>query len=132
MKKVILSFIFTMGVLSTQSVFAQGLYITGNVFANATSLSGSMNNRWNTAATTATTYIYATSNATPGSSISFAGRGSDGTFFSCFVPITSALYNASRDIKNNLGNAGYLRATKTTTSSECTSVYHFNSSYYLN
>lgn len=129
MKKVILSTMFLLSAFATQSAFAQGLHATGSVYATTTYISGAMNNRWNTTATTATTYIYA--NGFANGTISFAGRGADGTTFSCYVPTTSALYSAARDIKNNLGDGGYLYATKTTTSSVCTNVYLLNASYYL-
>lgn len=129
MRKVILSSLFLLAALSTQSAFAQGYHVTGTVTATATYVSGAMNNRWNTTATTASTYIYA--NGYANSTISFVGRGADGTSFNCFVPTSSALYNDARDIKNNLGNGGYLYATKTTTSSECTNVYLLNASYWL-
>ena len=59
MKKIILSSLLVLGVLSSNSAFAQGLHITGTVTATATYISGAMNNRFNTTATTSNTYIYA-------------------------------------------------------------------------
>lgn len=109
--------------------FSQGLSIPGNVYVTATSLSGAMSNRYNTAATTSSTYIYA--NGYVNSSVSFVGVDGAGTTFSCFVPTTSALYAGAVDIKNSLTNGGYLYAGKGTASNECTFVYLLNGSYWL-
>ena len=131
MKKLIVGAGIALAMTATmlQAANAQGLSLTGTVNASATTISGAMNNRWNTAATAATTYIYA--NGFANSTVTFAGRGQDGTFFSCFVVPGNALYSAAVDIKNSLQDGGFLYASKTTTSNACTNVYLLNASYWL-
>ncbi|AJQ96981.1 hypothetical protein [Gynuella sunshinyii] len=108
---------------------ASGYHVTGYVNASSTSLYGSMNNRYNTSASTTTTYIGAYGSA--GSTVTFFGRDGDGDTFSCYVTTSSTLYDAAIDIKNNLTNGGYLSVSKTATSTACTSVYLLNASYFL-
>lgn len=129
MKKVMLALFALVSLGFSGLVSAQGMHVTGSVSVSTTSCSGAMNNRYNTSATTYDTYIYA--NGYANSSVSFTCRDGAGTTFSCYVPTTSALYSASVDIKNNLTNGGYLYAAKGTTSTECTSVYLLNGSYWL-
>lgn len=116
------------------AVFAQGYHVTGNVYVtNSTTgtsyVSGAFSNRWNTTASTTTTYIYA--NGYGNSSVTFYGRDGDGETFSCYVAPASALYAAAVDIKNSLTDGGYLYAAKAPGSSACTSVYLLNASYWL-
>lgn len=112
--------------LAAAGVVSAGWHVNGSVTATSTYLSGSMNVRYNSGSSA---YIYAYGFAN--SSVTFAGRGDDGTFFSCYVPTTSALYAQAVDIKNNLTNGGYLYASKREGSSECTSAYLLNGSYWL-
>ncbi len=126
MKRAVLGIIALSALGLSGMASAQGLYCTGTVSATATSLSGSMNNRYNTAATTYSTYIvgYGYANST----VYFAGRDDAGDNFNCYVPTTSALHAAATDIKNNLKNGSYLYVYKSTTSNECTGVYLQNHS----
>jgi hypothetical protein len=129
MKKILLALLTVASIGMSGLAYAQGMHVTGTVTTTDTSCSGAMNNRYNTAVTTSSTYIYA--NGFANSSVSFTCHDGDGNTFSCYVPTTSALYSAAVDIKNNLTNGGFLYAAKGTTSTECTAVYLLNGSYWL-
>lgn len=110
---------------------AAGYYVSGFVYASSSYIYGTYNVRYN-AAVAGSPYIaaYSTANSTVG----FYGYDSSGVYFSCFVPTTSAIYNAATEIKNGAGsgNGTYLYVLKNTTTSECTYVYSVNASYYVN
>lgn len=101
------------------SVFATGLHWQGFVFVNPATgfMSGAWNNRYSTAATAFTTYIYAVYSV--GSSISVGGRDGNGNTFSCFIPPTSALYNDARELVNGLTNGVLITVNKDLTTNEC-------------
>jgi len=109
--------------LGMSGVANAGLATTGYVYVEPTYMRGTMNNRYNGIPNT---YIggYGYAN----SSVSFYGRDADNDFFSCYVPTTSALYSQAFDIKNNLKNGSYLLVYKSSTTSECTSIFLRNSS----
>lgn len=108
---------------------AQGYYSSGNVTIDGNMMYGSMNNRYSTIPTTYDTYIFAYSYAN--GSITFGGKDGDGDGFSCYVPTTSALYAHALEVKNNLNNGVFVNVQKGTGSSECTSVFSRNASYFL-
>lgn len=107
-----------------------GLYIPGYVYAGSSYMYGTYNVRYNTTVA-GTPYIAAYNTAN--SSVGFYGYDSSGIYFSCYVPTTSAMFNAATEIKNGAGsgNGTYLYITKNTSTSECTYIYSLHASYYV-
>lgn len=112
--------------LGSSGLANAGQHITGYVHIQPTYMYGSMNNRYNASAVS---YIggYGYINTT----ITFYGHDDATTTFSCYVPTTSALYAQAVDVKNNLRNGSYMLVNKSSTSSECTSIFFRNSSDFL-
>lgn len=110
---------------------AAGYYVPGYVYAGSNYMYGTYNVRYNAAAA-GTPYIaaYNTANSTVG----FYGYDSSGNYFSCFVPTTSAMFNAATEIKNGAGsgNGTYLYIGKNTATNECNYVYSVHASYFVN
>lgn len=100
-----------------------GLHSNGFVSITSTTMLGTMNNRYNTSTTS-----YMGGYGYVNSSVTFYGRDDASVFFSCYVPTTSALYSQAVEAKNNLRNGSFLNVRKSTSSSECTSVFLRNSS----
>jgi hypothetical protein len=118
--------------LSAGSASAAGLSYSGSVqvFESGTRqyMQANMSVRHNT---TAAGSPYVLINGYANSSISFAGRDGDNTYFSCYVPTTSPLHAAAVDAKNNFNNGSRLYIYKQTSSSECENFSLGNYSYYL-
>lgn len=112
--------------LGAPGLASAGQHLTGFVHIEPTYMYGSMNNRYNASAVS---YIggYGYINTT----ITFYGHDDATTTFSCYVPTTSALYAQAVDVKNNLRNGSYMLVNKSSTSSECTSIFFRNSSDFL-
>ena len=122
MRKILLA-VCSVVALGMSSLVSAGQHVAGFVHIEPTYMYGSMNNRYNASAVS---YIggYGYINAT----ITFYGHDDASTSFSCYVPTTSALYAQAVDVKNNLRNGSYMLVIKSSTSSECTSIFLRNSS----
>jgi hypothetical protein len=118
--------------LSTGMASAAGLSYSGNVqvFESGTRqyMQANMSVRHNT---TAAGSPYVLINGYANSSVTFAGRDGNNTYFSCYVPTTSPLYTAAVDAKNNFNNGARLYIYKQLNSSECESFSLGNYSYFL-
>jgi hypothetical protein len=110
--------------LGMSGIANAGLHTNGYLNITSTSMMGTMNVRYNSSLPVSYMGGYGYAN----SSVTFYGRNENNVFFSCYVPTTSALYPQAVDAKNNLKNGSYLYVYKTTSSSECVSVFFRNSS----
>jgi hypothetical protein len=101
------------------SLFAAGAYSPGFVFVNPASgfMSGAWNNRYWTAATPFTTYIYAVYSV--GSSISVGGRDDGGDTFNCTISPASAMYDDAVQLVNGLTNGVLITVNKDLATNEC-------------
>lgn len=126
MKKSALILIGTLGLAGAGLAHAAAYHSPGYVWVSAGSMSGQFNVRYNTT-DPGSPYIMVQGNA--GASVWFSARDSAGNLFVCYVPTTSALYNAAVGIMNGAGNGTALYVTKPLTSNECTQVMVYHSSY---
>lgn len=88
-----------------------------SVFVTATYVRGTMESGG-----THTHFIraYGSTNST----VYFDGRDPAGNYFSCFVPVSSSIYQAASDIRNNMTDGTYMLAAAPATGKECTRVFH--------
>jgi len=118
--------------LTTLQATAAGLSYDGNVYVYVSGtrqyMQANMSVRHNTAAS-GSPYVLA--NGYAGGSITFAGRDSEGDYFSCYVPTSSSLYADAVDAKNNLNNGSRLYIYKRESNGECEGFSLGNYSYYL-
>ena len=119
--------------LSPIMSFAAGYQYIGSVWVHENTsykyLWGYYNNRWNTSATTAETYIhFATSNT---DYITIDGRGSDGAFFSCQVNTSNSLHADAIELVHTINSSAYISIRKPATSNQCDSIYINHNSAYL-
>jgi len=119
-------------VLGAGTAWSAGYHLSGNVDVFTSGdrqyMQATMNVRYNT---TAAGSPYALVNGYANSSITIAGRDSDGTYFSCYVSPASNLYSAALDVKNNLQDGSRLYVYKQTTSSDCENFSLGQYSYFI-
>lgn len=134
MKKLLMASILAVLAIS-ELALAGGTHYEGTVSVwtsgTRTYMSGMMSIRYSEFAS-GSPYIYAYgSPASSGSGISFAGRNSSGTNFSCWVSPDHPHYQDAIEIKNNLQNGSYLYVYKKTKSNDCEGFSLGNYSYNL-
>jgi hypothetical protein len=130
--KALAALIAIVGFVFSGLATAAGLHVDGivSVTDNGTShyMYGHYNVRYNTTIAGAP---YMQADAYANGLVYFYGRDLYGTYFSCYVPTSSPLYQGAVDIKNSLGNGSYLLVVRAVPSNECASVFSGQRSYAL-
>lgn len=121
MKQLIVAALISFIVLVPNIGAAEGEYKNYGVLVSPGNfIFGSFNNRFDTAATTFKTYIGGNYN-TSSKNVTFYGRGSDGSYFSCYVPPSSSFYQFAYDTVQNMESTA-LTVSIAPNSSECSQV----------
>lgn len=113
------------------TALAEGDYVPGYVYVspNGDYMYGTFSNRYITTPSTHKSYLGAGGYAN--GLLYFYGQDEIGRYFYCYVPTSSAIYQAATDIKNSLSNGSLLAVERVPPSSECASVYSAKASHYL-
>lgn len=120
-KKSILAVVITSAILLSTMAAAEGKYSNyGVIVAPGNFIFGSFNNRFDTTPTFSKTSLGG-SYDTYSQNVTFYGRGSDGSVFTCYVQPSSSFYQFAYDTVQNMESTS-IAAQLSPGSSECTQL----------